>query len=75
MYRQALQLFQTVLGKEHPDTLRSMNGLASSLRDQGKHADAEAAANAPRAIKTENRTGCVGSVITFLVFRVSSLWR
>jgi predicted ABC-class ATPase len=30
-----------VLGEEHPDTLTSANNLASSLSDQGKHADAE----------------------------------
>ena len=31
MNRQTLQLRETVLGKEHPDTLMSMNNLASSL--------------------------------------------
>jgi tetratricopeptide (TPR) repeat protein len=31
-----------VLGKEHPDTLTSMNNLANSLRRQGKYAEAEA---------------------------------
>jgi tetratricopeptide (TPR) repeat protein len=42
MHRQTLQLKETVLGKEHPDTLMSMNNLAESLRQQGKYADAEA---------------------------------
>jgi len=36
MHRQVLRLRETVLGKEHPDTLTSMNYLASVLRDQGK---------------------------------------
>jgi tetratricopeptide (TPR) repeat protein len=31
-----------VLGKEHPDTLGSMNNLASPLRQQGNYAEAEA---------------------------------
>jgi tetratricopeptide (TPR) repeat protein len=39
---QALQLQETVLGKDHPDTLASMNNLAESLRQQGKYAEAEA---------------------------------
>jgi len=42
MDRQALQLIETVLGKEHPDTLASMNNLADSLYQQGKYAEAEA---------------------------------
>ena len=42
MYRQALQLRETVLGKDHPDTLMSMNSLASSLYALGKYAEAEA---------------------------------
>jgi len=41
MNQQALQLKEKVLGKEHPDTLGSMNNLASSLRRQGKFAEAE----------------------------------
>ncbi|KIM95406.1 hypothetical protein OIDMADRAFT_206491 [Oidiodendron maius Zn] len=41
MYRQALQLRETVLGKEHPDTLTSMSNLAVSLHWQGKYAVAE----------------------------------
>jgi Flp pilus assembly protein TadD len=42
MHRQTLQLTETVLGKDHPDTLTSMNNLAVSLRLQGKCAEAEA---------------------------------
>ncbi len=42
MFRQTLQLQETVLGKEHPDTLGSMNNLALSLRNQGKYIEAEA---------------------------------
>jgi hypothetical protein len=41
MLRQALGLSETVLGKEHPHTLTSMNNLAIVLRDQGKHEQAE----------------------------------
>ncbi|KFZ16727.1 hypothetical protein V501_02084 [Pseudogymnoascus sp. VKM F-4519 (FW-2642)] len=32
MQRQTLQLKEAVLGKDHPDTLMSMNNLATSLR-------------------------------------------
>ena len=32
---------ETVLGKEHPDTLASMNNLALVLRSQGKYEEAE----------------------------------
>ncbi|KAH8588542.1 hypothetical protein B0O99DRAFT_746711 [Bisporella sp. PMI_857] len=42
MYRQTLQLRETVLGKEHPDTLATINNLAISLDRQSKYADAEA---------------------------------
>jgi tetratricopeptide (TPR) repeat protein len=42
MNRQTLELKETVLGKEHPDTLASMNNLAVSLRQQGKYVEAEA---------------------------------
>ena len=42
IHRQALQLMETVLGKDHPDMLVSMNNLAESLRQQGKYAVAEA---------------------------------
>ncbi|KFY39182.1 hypothetical protein V495_06100 [Pseudogymnoascus sp. VKM F-4514 (FW-929)] len=41
MHLQTLQLQEKVLGKEHPDTLRSMNNLAESLRQQGKYIEAE----------------------------------
>jgi hypothetical protein len=41
MYRQELALCETVLGKEHPDTLTSMNNLALVLSDQGKYEQAE----------------------------------
>jgi hypothetical protein len=37
MHRQALGLIKTVLGKEHPSTLASMNNLALVLRDQGRY--------------------------------------
>jgi tetratricopeptide (TPR) repeat protein len=41
MNQQALSLRETVLGKEHPDTLASMNKLATVLSDQGKYEQAE----------------------------------
>jgi len=41
IYRQTLQLKETVLGKDHPDTLVSMINVAESLRQQGKYAEAE----------------------------------
>ncbi|RYP45024.1 hypothetical protein DL770_011440 [Monosporascus sp. CRB-9-2] len=36
MYRQALVLYQAVLGRKHPYTLTSMNNLARVLYSQGK---------------------------------------
>jgi tetratricopeptide (TPR) repeat protein len=42
MCRQTLQLRETVLGRDHPDTLASMNNLATSLRQRGKYVEAEA---------------------------------
>jgi tetratricopeptide (TPR) repeat protein len=41
MHRQALELREKALGKEHPDTLMSMNNLAAVLRQQGKYEEAE----------------------------------
>jgi hypothetical protein len=40
-HRQAFRLMETVLGKEHPSTLASMNNLAMVLGDQGKYEQAE----------------------------------
>ncbi|KAL2018281.1 hypothetical protein VTK56DRAFT_985 [Thermocarpiscus australiensis] len=37
----ALQLHKKVLGKEHPDTLTSMNNLALVLRRQRKYKEAK----------------------------------
>jgi tetratricopeptide (TPR) repeat protein len=42
MHRQTLHLRETVLGKDHPDTLMSMKNLGQSLRQQGKYTEAEA---------------------------------
>ncbi|KFY18110.1 hypothetical protein V492_00135 [Pseudogymnoascus sp. VKM F-4246] len=42
LQRQALQLQETVLGKDHPYTLTNMSYVAESLRQQGKYAQAEA---------------------------------
>src|SRR5436305_872701 len=41
MHRQALELRETVLGQEHPDTLKSMNNLAIVLEAQAKFKQAE----------------------------------
>jgi tetratricopeptide (TPR) repeat protein len=41
MNRQALQLGKRVLGKDHPDTLTSINSFAESLRQRGKYTEAE----------------------------------
>jgi hypothetical protein len=41
MDQQTLQLTEKMLGKEHPDTFRSMNNLASLLGQQGKFVEAE----------------------------------
>ena len=41
IHRQGLRLFETVMGKEHPDTLASMNNLAVVLGHQGKYEQAE----------------------------------
>lgn len=41
MYREALGLYEKVLGREHPDTLTSMNNLALVLDSQGKYEEAE----------------------------------
>ena len=41
MNRRALEGREKVLGKEHPDTLTSVNNLASVLQGQGKHEEAE----------------------------------
>ena len=41
MHRRTLELTERLLGKEHPDTLTSMNTLALVLSDQGKHKQAE----------------------------------
>ena len=37
VHGQVLALYETVLGKEHPDTLTSMNNLAEVLSSQGKY--------------------------------------
>jgi hypothetical protein len=41
VHRLAFRLVETVLGKEHPSTLTSMNNLAEVLRDQGKYKQVE----------------------------------
>ncbi|KAI0172943.1 hypothetical protein GGR52DRAFT_546814 [Hypoxylon sp. FL1284] len=41
MNRQTLELKERVLGREHPDTLGSMNDLALVLGSQGKYEEAE----------------------------------
>ncbi|TVY62681.1 Nephrocystin-3 [Fusarium oxysporum f. sp. cubense] len=39
--RMSVEAREKVLGKEHPDTLSSMNNLALALQDQGKYGEAE----------------------------------
>jgi hypothetical protein len=41
LHRQALEGWEKVLGKKHPDTLSSVNNLAEVLRAQGDHKAAE----------------------------------
>jgi hypothetical protein len=41
MYRQTLQLQETVFGNDHPGTLAGINNLASSLCGQGMYVQAE----------------------------------
>jgi tetratricopeptide (TPR) repeat protein len=41
MNHRALEGFEKALGKEHPNTLKSINNLALVLRDQGKYKQAE----------------------------------
>jgi hypothetical protein len=41
MYREVLGMCETLLGKERPCTLTSMNNLAILLSDQGKYEHAE----------------------------------
>ena len=41
MHRQVLASRESVLGKEHPETLASMNNLALVLGQQGKYKEAE----------------------------------
>ena len=41
MHRETLELKEKLLGREHPDTLGSMNNLAAVLSSQGKYSEAE----------------------------------
>jgi tetratricopeptide (TPR) repeat protein len=41
IHRQALALWEKVLGQEHPSTLTSMNNLAAVLERQGNYEEAE----------------------------------
>ncbi|KAK5268335.1 hypothetical protein LTR40_014288, partial [Exophiala xenobiotica] len=41
LYWETLQLREKILGKDHPDTLISMNNLARLLESQGKYNTAE----------------------------------
>ena len=59
MHRKALALMETVLGKEHPDTLTSMDNVALLLSSQGKYEEAEdihrqALALVDRLVRTED---------------------
>ena len=41
LFTEALEVQRRVLGKEHPDTLHTMNSMAELYRDQGRYAQAE----------------------------------
>ena len=41
MYRRAQEASERVLGPEHPDTLATVNNLASLYRSQGRYGEAE----------------------------------
>ena len=41
LHSEALEIQRRVLGKEHPDTLRSRNNLAVAIKFQGRHEEAE----------------------------------
>jgi len=41
MYQEVTEVRERVLGKEHPDTLTSMNNLATMLSDQRRYKEAE----------------------------------
>ena len=41
LYKRALEASERVLGKEHPDTLLSVNNLAMLYQAQGRYAQAE----------------------------------
>lgn len=45
IHRQTLALMEKVMGKEHPDTLTSMNNLAGLQNSQGKYNEAEPCAD------------------------------
>lgn len=40
LYKQALELQKHILGHKHPDTLRSINGLATSYSNRGQYQEA-----------------------------------
>ncbi|KAJ4176776.1 hypothetical protein NW767_015336 [Fusarium falciforme] len=46
---------ETVLGKEHPDTLDSMDNLAEALRNQGKYEEAEQMHRQALALREKER--------------------
>jgi tetratricopeptide (TPR) repeat protein len=41
IHRQALELREKVLGREHPNTLTSINSLGSILNNEGKYDEVE----------------------------------
>ena len=43
LFRQALELYQRVLGPEHPHTINSMGNLAGCIDDMGRWAGCDAA--------------------------------
>ncbi len=54
LYQRALEAQERTLGKEHPDTLASVNNLAGLLQDKGDYAGAEPLYR--RAMEAQERT-------------------
>jgi tetratricopeptide (TPR) repeat protein len=54
LYRRALERRERTLGREHPDTLRSVNNLAINYLDQGRYSEAEPLLR--RALESNERT-------------------
>ncbi len=54
-YRETLKMRREILGDQHPDTLTSMNNLASLLQAKGELAEAESLHRETLKISRENQ--------------------